>query len=468
MARELGVGAVLTGTVRHSGQQVRVGVQLLAAPSGETLWGEQYDRTLANIFAVQSDIAVRVARAMQASLAPEERARIERAPTDNAAAYELFLQQRGLNVADPQQNAEGIARLQKAIGLDPRFALAHASLARRFLFRGRVTGREDYLLGVQTARRAVELDPQLSRAHHALAITLNRAGSPDEARLAMQRAIELDPNSWIAMEDLSGTELNAGRLDQSFYWAKRAFPLAPNLPLSHYQLAMPLIFLDDQLAERWLQAAARHFAPDDPGGGMRIAIQLAAIDFRRGNASAAVGRMRQAVAAAPKSFEGQRALMEFAVYADAPDAGEIVDAVMTTSPETSVFYGDYTARILRAFLWSRAGQPDRARPLVDAAMAAASAAIQGGDRGFAPHYQQAALHLMRGDRGAALDTFERAIEAGMRESMFPRRDPLIAALASEPRFIAAMERVDRDVAAMRQRVDLRAIEAWIGSGSPPQ
>ena len=84
MARDLGIGAVLTGSVRHAGSQVRVGVQLLAAPSGETMWSEQYDRTVANIFDVQSDIAVRVARALQASLAPEERARIQRVPTTDA------------------------------------------------------------------------------------------------------------------------------------------------------------------------------------------------------------------------------------------------------------------------------------------------------------------------------------------------------------------------------------------------
>jgi serine/threonine protein kinase/tetratricopeptide (TPR) repeat protein len=468
MSRELGVAAVLTGTVRHSGEQVRVGVQLLAAPSGETLWGEQYDRTLANIFDVQSDIAVRVARALQASLAPDERARIERAPTNNTAAYELFLQQQRLSLISPQQNAEGIALLQKAIDLDPRFALAHATLARRILFRGRLTGREDYLLGVQTARKAIELDPQLPRAHYALGVTSNRAGFPDEARLAMLRAIELDPNYTTAMNDLSLLELIAGRVDQSFYWAKRAYPLAPNLATQYYHLALPLIVLDDQLAERLLQAGSRRFAPDDAGGGMRLAIQLAAIDFGRGNASAAAERMRHALAAAPTSFEGQRALMESAVYAGAPDAGALVDAVLRTSAATSSFYGPYPARVLRAFLWSRAGQPDRARPLIDAAMAETSAAIAGGDRSFRPHYVDAALHLMRGDRSAALDAWERAIDAGMREHLFLRRDPLLAPLASEPRFIAAMARVDRDVDAMRQRVDVREIDAWIGSGSPPR
>jgi len=463
MTRELGVGAVLTGTVRYSGEHVRVGVQLLAAPSGETLWGEQYERSLANIFDVQSDIALRVARALQASLAPEERARIERAPTDNAEAYQLFLQQRQIKEQPPERNAEGIALLQKAIALDARFALAYASLARRFVIRGNVTGREDYLRAVETARTAVALDPQLSRAHYSLGLSLSFAGFPDESRLAMQRALELDPNSDEAMDDLSVMECYAGHLDQSFYWAKRALPLAPNLPNSHVHLALPLISLDAPLAERFLRAAARRFKPDEPGGGMRIVILLAVLDLHRGNPAAGLDRIRQAVAALPTEFEGQLALMEFAVYAGAADADQIVDAALKKSAETRAFYGPYTAQVFRAFLWLRAGEPDRARPLIDAAMATASAAIENGDRGVDLRYQHAALHLMRGDREAALTAFEGAIDAGLREPQLPRRDPLLAPLRTEPRFIAAMERVDRDIAAMRPRVDFREVEEWASS-----
>jgi hypothetical protein len=119
MTRELNIGAVLAGSVRHDGTHVRVSVQLLAAPSGEVRWSEQYDRTVSNIFDVQSDIALRVARALQLSLAPQERARIERLPTSNTAAYELYLKQRGLSTGIPERNAEGIRLLDEAIALDP-------------------------------------------------------------------------------------------------------------------------------------------------------------------------------------------------------------------------------------------------------------------------------------------------------------------------------------------------------------
>ena len=95
-------------------------------------------------------------------------------------------------------------------------------------------------------------------------------GNADLARLSMQRAIELDHNYSGAMNDLSLLELNAGRLDQSAYWAMRAWPLAPNVPNAYYHVSIALGFFDDDIARRWVAAAAARFKPDDPAGGQRI------------------------------------------------------------------------------------------------------------------------------------------------------------------------------------------------------
>ena len=265
MTRELNIGAALTGSVRHAGSQVRVGVQLLAAPGGETLWSEQYDRTINNIFDVQSDIAVRVARALQASLAPEERARIQRPPTNDTAAYELYLKQQPLSSNIPTQNAEGLRMLDEAITLDPRFALAHAARSRRLNSRGNSTGLDDYTAAVAAARTATSLDPQLARGHYALGTALSKLGQIDEARLALQRAIELDTNYAFAIADLALIELNAGRLDQAMYWARRALPLAPNVTSSYYQLVNVWLFFDPEGAERLATAAIRRFPVTGPG-----------------------------------------------------------------------------------------------------------------------------------------------------------------------------------------------------------
>jgi hypothetical protein len=109
----------------------------------------------------------------------------------------------------------------------------------------------------------------------------------------------------------------------------------------------------------------------------------------------------------------------------------------------------------------RAGQPERAQPLIDAALAGIRQEIGGGDRRPYPRYEEAALQLMLGHRDTALDLFDKAIDAGVLDSEFPKVDPLMAAIRHEPRFIASLSRIERLVAEMRQRVDLSGLEELV-------
>jgi serine/threonine-protein kinase len=454
MTRELNIGAVLAGSVRHAGSQVRVSVQLLAAPSGEMMWSEQYERTISNIFDVQSDIAFRVARALQASLAPEERARIERLPTSNTAAYELYLKQQPLSVSVPERNAEGLGLLDEAIALDPRFAMAHAARARRLRFSGNRTGRDDTLAAVAAAQTALTIDPQLARGHYELGIATSLVGRIGEARLSMQRAIELDSNHYLAMQDLAIMEVNAGRLDQAVYWTRRALPLAPNVAGSYYALALPLTFLDDRIAERFLTAAMRRF----PGGLQSL---IAVIELRRGHAAAGFERMRAVEAKNPGNAGTTALANELAVYAGASDAVQRLEAAVKTFPAMRGWWAPYTSRTLRAHLFMRAGQPERARPLIDAALANIRKAVEDGDRSHVPPYEEAALQLMLGHREVALELFDKAIDAGALEGEFPKVDPLMAGIRHEPRFLASLARIERMLAEMRQRVDFSGLEELV-------
>jgi FlgO protein len=94
LARELEIGSAVTGTVREQGTKVRVNVELIDAQSGHVIWSEQYDREGVDVFAAQSDIAVQVGKALNASVTLEEQARIGKRPTSSVAAYELFVRAR--------------------------------------------------------------------------------------------------------------------------------------------------------------------------------------------------------------------------------------------------------------------------------------------------------------------------------------------------------------------------------------
>ena len=91
LAKELGIGSAVTGTVREQGTQVRVNVELIDAQSGRVIWSEQYDREGVDVFAAQSDIAMQVGKALNASVTLEEQARLGKRPTSSVAAYELFV-----------------------------------------------------------------------------------------------------------------------------------------------------------------------------------------------------------------------------------------------------------------------------------------------------------------------------------------------------------------------------------------
>ena len=461
MTRELRIGAVLTGSVRHADNRVRVGVQLLAAPSGETMWSEQYDGDMRNVLDVQSTVALSVARALQASLAPQERARIERPPTGNAEAYELYLKSRPLSNFDAEQNRQALALLQKAVSLDAKFAVAHAEIARRYYWVGTVTGRADFDRSLEAARLALSLDSQLARAHHALANALIALGRLDEARLAMQRAIELDGNAFGAIADLSLLENNAGRLDQGVYWALRGIPLAPNLASAYYHLAIPLLVLDDAAAARVLGAAEKKFPVTDPGGGVRLQIMQAIIEMRRGRTDAALARLRATVAAEPNDTEGQQILTEFALLGGAADAAEHLDKALQGGATARSLWTPYTIRTMRAFLFLQSGARERAQPLIDAALAFNRDAIAAGDRSYGPPIENAALAVLRGERVTALDELERAERAGLRDAVMMQRDPLLAPLAGDSRFVQIVQRIERDVQEMRGRIDLRDIDQLV-------
>ena len=152
-----------------------------------------------------------------------------------------------------------------------------------------------------------------------------------------------------------------------------------------------------------MTTASRRFPA--PGSPLADYLQslLAVIDLRRGNAAADLARMRALEPSYPGNAQVTALTNELATYADAPDAAERLDAAVRTAPAGRGVWAPYTMRTLCAHLFLRAGQPERARPLIDAALADIRTAVQDGDGSFVPPYEEAALQLMLGNRDGALD-----------------------------------------------------------------
>ena len=172
IGKALGVGAILEGSVRRIGNRVRVNVQLICADTDEHLWAEDYDRELTDVFAIQTDLAQKIANELRAKLSPSEKKQIERKPTENGEAYLAFVQAHDLSCAfeDLEKLKQSEQLYARAIELDPNFGLAiarYSQLESWFLHDiDRTPERREKARTL--AERALQLQPDLPEAHLAL------------------------------------------------------------------------------------------------------------------------------------------------------------------------------------------------------------------------------------------------------------------------------------------------------------
>ena len=200
IAEELNVETVMEGTVQYAGDQVRITAQLIDPETGAHLWSGNYDRALADIFAVQSEIAERIAMALEAELLPDELLDIQTQHTTSSEALALYLRARDVN------DDVAVAYLDQAIDADERFALAYAQKALLLSYPligiggvsvARATELEPTV--INAAERAIQLDSSLAPAHAALANVHMANWRGAEAEEAFQRAIEMRSDADVLM-----------------------------------------------------------------------------------------------------------------------------------------------------------------------------------------------------------------------------------------------------------------------------
>ena len=249
IADELGVATVLEGSVDRVGDRVRVNVQLIDAQTDDHLWADSYDEelTAANIFAIRTDLARKVAGALRATLTPEVEARIESQPTDDLEAYTLYLRGRQFwnqRSQEGLETAEGYFR--RAIERDSAYALAWAAMADTYaLLSGYGYMPPDQALPKATAAadRALKLDPLLGEAHAARGLIALHESELELAEEQIRRAIELNP-SYASAHHWYCIVLRArGRAHDALREIRRASELDPLSPIISETLAQQLWFV---------------------------------------------------------------------------------------------------------------------------------------------------------------------------------------------------------------------------------
>lgn len=295
----LGATTLLDGSVRRAGDRVRIVAQLINAETDQHLWTETYDRQIADIFAIQTEVALRIAAALEAELTADERTRVRREPTTDVMAYQLFLHGRQWLI---KFTIEAIGRaidyFDRAIARDPAFALAYATRAMAYIELvelGAIAPHAAYRRAAEAAANALRLDPELADAHCAMGyLKALSEFAWSEAEQEFKRALELSPGSADTYDLYGRMCAGLGRFDEAIAMLLHAHELDP---LAHRVDVATALIRAGRLEEAVTRA--ENAVELDPFDRARATLGWAY--FLSGNQERGLAELEQAVVASPQS-----------------------------------------------------------------------------------------------------------------------------------------------------------------------
>lgn len=230
---KLGVSYLLEGSVRRSGERIRITAQLIEAASGIHLWSEHYDRNLTDVFALQDEVTRMIVATLVGQIESADTRQALRKPTTSLAAYEFFL--RGIvhmRSYGPEDNRQACAMFEAALERDPNFALAHAHLAlAKISLHGYANAPSDVLdEALALTRKAVSLDEAESGCQRLLALIHVNRREFELAERHYRRAYQLNPNDANALVQMGGLLARRGKLEEAMEWIDEGFRLNPFPP----------------------------------------------------------------------------------------------------------------------------------------------------------------------------------------------------------------------------------------------
>jgi eukaryotic-like serine/threonine-protein kinase len=396
LGARLDVSAVLEGTVRRAGNQLRITVQLADVTDGRTLWSERYDREMADVFAIQDEIAGTIVRTLRSTLLGELGDPTPVRYTANVRAYSLYLKGRfWWNRRSQAAIKEGIRFFEQAIEEDPGYALAYSGLADSYAldldYRGApvVEGMER---ARAEARKAIALDETLAEAHTSLAwVTFIYDWDWVGAEREFNRAIELNPRYSTARQWRSWFLVAMGRFEEALAEGRAAIELDP-------------LSVSIRRSMGWLQYYDRQF-------------------------DAALDNLRRALVMNPTSEETHRLLgMVYAQQGQYDEAAaSFKEAVANSETDLLSFAGLGQVAALR-------GQPDEARAVLHE--------LEERQRTrYVSPVAPAMIQLALGEVDASFDLLERAHRDRRGWLAYLRIEPIFDPLRSDPRFAGLLQRM---------------------------
>ncbi|HEX5962756.1 MAG TPA: protein kinase [Gemmatimonadales bacterium] len=376
--REIGatlqVAALLEGSVRRASGRVRIVAQLIDAEADQHLWAETYDRQLTDIFAIQTDVALKIASALEAELSPGERTRLQRKPTANVQAYQLYLQGRHCYSRYTEENIrKGIEYFRQAVAVDASYALAYTGVALAYaeLAAGQGGGvlRPDLAFheAKEAISRALALDSDLGEAHSVLALLkfthdFDWVGAEEEFKLAL----ELSPGAADIYDHYGWLCAALQRYDEALALVKRAQELDP---LFHRADVASTLVRAGRYQEA-LDEALRcvEFEPDYARGRSTLGWAY----LKSGMPDQGMAQLERAAALAPQNTLYLAQLGQaYAIAGKTANAREVLRRLEQLSQER------YVSPYHMAYVYTGLGEADRAMDFLERAYEERSGSVYG-------------------------------------------------------------------------------------------
>jgi serine/threonine-protein kinase len=349
IGRELGVATVLEGSVRRSGEQIRITTQLISASDGYHLWSETYDRKITDVFAVQDEIAAAVVSALKLRLLKPAGQRERR--TESVEAHDLYL--RGLyfwNLRSGESLLRAADFFRAAIKADPGYALAHVGLADAIEIRTAYVWVRGAALREQAkaaALRALELDPELGEAHATLGMILTDEFDRSGAIGQYRQAIALRPDYATARHWYAMVLADSGRADEARREIEHALRLEPTSRIITTNAGRAAMLARDYARAEVLYRAALDLAPDFEYAWSELAV-LYALEGKRAEALAAIAKV------SPDGGHRYTRAVVFALVGRRQEAERVARELEDLSKK------EYVPAAVLAPVWAALGDRDKA------------------------------------------------------------------------------------------------------------
>ena len=257
IGQELDVITILEGSIRKEKDDIRVNAKLIRVEDSNHLWSDTYEKKLESVFAIQGDVAEKIADALKVELSPEDKEQLAKKPTENLNAYYYYLKGREFYYHYRRQDNENAIELfKKALELDPNYALAYAGLGDAYAQRTFRFGYPGSWLdsAIEVSEKAISIDPNSAEAYKALGLAYEYKGWFQKALEADRKAVELNPNYKAAVGNIGWVNWLIGEYVEAMKWFKKDLALDPTDAFSHYSIGDCYFGLDEYVkAEQWFR-----------------------------------------------------------------------------------------------------------------------------------------------------------------------------------------------------------------------